>query len=200
MSQNIPPVMTPQQPYAAYPPPKRTNGLAIASLICGIVGCVPLITSLAAVLLGILGLRKTKDPTVGGKGLAIAGLVLGLVGLAGWSLFGGGMYLAYNASKPARSVANQFAVDLSTGNLTAAAAATTGMATPELAAVAEQIKPWGTVTSTTFSSFNVSSNSGSPTTCHLTGVAIFSTAGAKTYDVQLIDQNGTYKVQSFDFK
>ena len=63
--------------YGGYQPPPRqeTNGLAIASLVFGIVGMViPLIPSVVGIILGILGLRKTKDPRVGGKGLAVAGI------------------------------------------------------------------------------------------------------------------------------
>ena len=60
------------------PGPQQTNGLAVASLICGIVSfCIPILGSIAAIVLGILGLGKTKDPRVGGKGMAITGIVLG---------------------------------------------------------------------------------------------------------------------------
>ena len=56
----------------------QTNGFAIASLICGILGCTG-IGAILAIVFGILGIQKTKDPRYGGKGLAIAGLVLGIV-------------------------------------------------------------------------------------------------------------------------
>lgn len=198
MSQNLPPGLPPQQ--HAYPPVKRTNGVAIASLVCGLLGCVPLITSLAAILLGILGMKKTKDPTVGGKGFAIAGLVLGIVGIAGWTLSGGAIYLGYSASKPARAVANQFAVDLSTGNTAAALAASAGMTTQQLDSVIQQIQPWGTVNSTTFTSFNIATTASTGTTCDLTGIAVFTNGGTKAYTVRLIKQGEAYKVQSFNFK
>jgi len=64
-------------PYGGYQPPPRqqTNGLAIASLVFGILGLfIPLLPSLVGIVLGIVGLTKTKDPRVGGKGLAIAGI------------------------------------------------------------------------------------------------------------------------------
>jgi prepilin-type processing-associated H-X9-DG protein len=61
-------------------PTSQANGLAIASLVVGIVSmCVPLI-GIVAIVLGALGMKKTKDPQVGGRGMAIAGLVLGIVG------------------------------------------------------------------------------------------------------------------------
>jgi predicted Zn finger-like uncharacterized protein/prepilin-type processing-associated H-X9-DG protein len=63
-----------------YPPPAaRTSGLAIASLILGILSfCVPVLGSLAAVGTGIGGLVGTRDRRAGGRGLAVAGLALGL--------------------------------------------------------------------------------------------------------------------------
>jgi len=65
---------------AMYPaPPARTSGLAIASLILGILSfCLPGVGSLAAVGTGIGGLVGTRERRASGRGLAIAGLVLGL--------------------------------------------------------------------------------------------------------------------------
>src|SRR5215813_5339276 len=90
-----PPQFPPQPgfgPPMPYPPQKQTNGLAIGSLVFGILGCVPVVTSLLAVILGFAGLRKARDPRYGGKGVAIAGLLLGLLGLVGWASAGGAAY------------------------------------------------------------------------------------------------------------
>ncbi len=60
--------------------PQRTNGLAIASLVSGVLGfVVPLVPGLLAIILGDFGLRKTRDPWVGGRCRAIALIVLGAV-------------------------------------------------------------------------------------------------------------------------
>lgn len=79
------------QPYGApYPTPMKSNGLAIASLICGIIALVfcwgylvlPLLAGIPAVITGHLALKKVKsDPTLGGKGLALTGLITGYVGI-----------------------------------------------------------------------------------------------------------------------
>lgn len=79
---------TPVEPTAVAQPvtPQPVNGLAVASLITGIVafisGWIPfwgLLVGIAAVVLGILGLKK-----IHGKGLAIAGISTGALGaLAG---------------------------------------------------------------------------------------------------------------------
>lgn len=56
---------------APYPPKPSTNGFAIASLILGILGGVPL-----SVIFGIIALNQIKRSRQGGRGMAIAGLVL----------------------------------------------------------------------------------------------------------------------------
>jgi len=66
----------------SYAPPAvpQGNGMATASLVCGIFLCFPP-ASLLAVIFGIIGLKRSKDAYVGGEGKAIAGLVLGALGL-----------------------------------------------------------------------------------------------------------------------
>jgi uncharacterized protein DUF4190 len=58
-----------------------TNGLAIASLVLGILW-IYWIGSILAVVFGHIALNQTKKTGQGGRGMAIAGLVLGYVGLA----------------------------------------------------------------------------------------------------------------------
>jgi type IV pilus assembly protein PilA len=62
-------------------PPKKTSGLAIASLVLGILGFITGITGLIALVLGILALRGINKSSgeVKGKGLAISGIILGIV-------------------------------------------------------------------------------------------------------------------------
>ena len=64
---------------------QRTSGYAIASLILGIAGFVviPVVPSILAVVFGRRAQEELRrDPTVGGDGLATAGIVLGWVALA----------------------------------------------------------------------------------------------------------------------
>lgn len=72
---------------AGVPPrPAKNNGMAVASLVLGLVGlplCFLFIPSLLAVIFGIVGLNQIKsDPSQSGRGLAIAGLTLGAVMIA----------------------------------------------------------------------------------------------------------------------
>jgi hypothetical protein len=65
-----------------------TNGLAVVSLVCGIVGmfgccCCPIrVASLAAIVCGHSSLAQMKSRLQAGKGLAIAGLVMGYLMIA----------------------------------------------------------------------------------------------------------------------
>jgi hypothetical protein len=78
----VPPQYVPYgQPYGYLP--TRTNGLAIASMVLGIL-CVYWITSILAVIFGHIALSQIKrsNGTQTGRGMAIAGLVLGYIWLA----------------------------------------------------------------------------------------------------------------------
>ncbi|WP_433172652.1 DUF4190 domain-containing protein [Actinoallomurus sp. CA-150999] len=59
---------------ASHRPPgsDKVNGLAIASLITGLIGCI----SLVGAILGVIALRQIKERGERGRGLAIAGIVL----------------------------------------------------------------------------------------------------------------------------
>ena len=69
--------------YPPYPQPSRpTSGWATAGLIFGILGfCLPIIGSLLGIVLGIIGITKTRDNRAGGRGMAVAGLILGIISL-----------------------------------------------------------------------------------------------------------------------
>lgn len=64
---------------------QKSSGLAIASMVCGIVGLVlsccvpylPLILGIVGLVLGVVSLRKQA----GGKGMAIAGVVCSIITL-----------------------------------------------------------------------------------------------------------------------
>ncbi|HWC36255.1 MAG TPA: DUF4190 domain-containing protein [Mycobacteriales bacterium] len=72
-------------PYGG-PPSSGTNGLAIASLVLGILWLSG-IGSLLAVIFGHVSKRQIQERNEGGNGLATAGLILGYIGLAGAFFF-----------------------------------------------------------------------------------------------------------------
>ena len=92
--QQFPPAGTPPQfsqgvpPYpAGGAPPATSNGLATAALVVGLIGllCLGFLAGIPAVILGYLGLQKSKEIGDIGKGQAIAGIILGAVAIA-WSV------------------------------------------------------------------------------------------------------------------
>ncbi|MGH3405628.1 MAG: DUF1707 and DUF4190 domain-containing protein [Streptosporangiaceae bacterium] len=69
--------------YAPMPyPPRPTNQLAIAALVCG---CAQLffsvLTGIPAVILGHIARRQIRETGENGDGMALAGLILGYVGI-----------------------------------------------------------------------------------------------------------------------
>jgi hypothetical protein len=77
----------PYYPYPAQPAP-RNSGMAVASLVLGLVGLFVSwftfgIPSILAVIFGHIGISQTRpDRGLSGRGMAIAGLVLGYIVVA----------------------------------------------------------------------------------------------------------------------
>ncbi|HWL78929.1 DUF4190 domain-containing protein [Microbacterium sp.] len=69
--------------YAGGYPQRRTNSLAIVSLIAGIAGLtlVPFIGSIVGVITGHMSLSQLKTSGEEGRGIALGGLITGYVGL-----------------------------------------------------------------------------------------------------------------------
>ena len=201
MTPGVPPGAPQPAAYTMAPAGKRGNGAAVTSLIMGILFCVPFLTSFLAIIFGLVGWRKTRDPQVGGKGMAIAGLLLGLLGFFGWITItaagGYGIYAAWKHGEPARAVARQFAKDLSAGNIDAAKAQTTDrISRDELVKAAESLKAVGTVQDTTLISFNYANKNG-VTTFDLAGAATFPNNKSLPYMIHLVQEGGAFKVDGF---
>lgn len=76
-----PPAYGQQPPYPyPYPPARPTNGMAIASMVLGIVW-VYWIGSILALIFGYLALKEIRRSGQAGEGMAIAGIVLGWIGV-----------------------------------------------------------------------------------------------------------------------
>ncbi len=84
-----------QQPYPyGGPPPgyhhglpiRRNNGMAIASMVLGIVW-IYWIGSVLALVFGFIAKKQIRETGEGGSGMATAGIVLGAIGMVTLSLF-----------------------------------------------------------------------------------------------------------------
>jgi Domain of unknown function (DUF4190) len=82
--QPYPPYQGPYPPYQgsypAYPAALSTNGLAIASLVCGVGTFVIGLSFIPAIICGHIARRQIRQTGEQGGGLALAGLILGYVG------------------------------------------------------------------------------------------------------------------------
>ncbi len=68
---------------AGDPGQQKTSGLAIGSLVCSLICCVP-VTTIPGILLGIGAMVSIgNNPARKGKGLAVAGILLGAIFTAG---------------------------------------------------------------------------------------------------------------------
>ncbi len=66
----------------------RTSGLAVASLVLGIIGLLINLLGVLAIIFGAISLGQiNREPELKGKGMAIAGLVLGIIVVVIWILF-----------------------------------------------------------------------------------------------------------------
>jgi len=180
--------------------PPKTSGAAIASLVCGILGCIPFVTSLLAVILGIVGIKQTSNPQRTGRGLAIGGLILGLIGILGWSSFGAiGLWGWSKGKEMAGNTAKPFVQAIVEGDYAKASAHST-MTEEQMTALHEQIKGWGNVNTMSVSSINAEKNAGTPGRVTMSGKANFATAGTKEFDVELDSSQGVFKVNDISFK
>lgn len=203
MSQAPPPPSMNPYPSAGFPQPPKTNGFAVGSLICGIVGCLQ-ITSLAAIILGVLGVKKSKEPGTGGKGMAIAGIVLGIL----WIVISIGLgiagYAGYKTVKgyvlePTQQVGQHFLNSLESGDTATAGNYTTGeFSTDQLSKISSQVKSYGH-----FKNFSLNQieavPSGNRTGFRIGGVANFegTSKGFHAVVVGNIKDPSSFRIESF---
>ena len=143
------------QPFQSLPPqPRSANPAAIISLITGILMCVPGM-GLIALITGAIGLAKTKDPSVGGKGLAIAGLILGILGclvtFGEVGVFVAGRRAIHAAvNGPAHAIAKQFVADVAAGDPAKVQAdCDSAVRAEKLDALVAEAKDWGALNDST---------------------------------------------------
>jgi hypothetical protein len=75
----------PQYPHPYYTQPRTTNGLAIASMVLGILW-IYWVGSVLALIFGYVARRQIRERNQSGGGMATAGIVLGWIGVATFCL------------------------------------------------------------------------------------------------------------------
>ncbi|WP_260470943.1 DUF4190 domain-containing protein, partial [Streptomyces sp. RP5T] len=103
-----PPYPTWGQGYSPYARPSSVNGLAVASLVLGVLCCFPAV----GLVLGVIALAQIRKKGQSGKGLAIAGSILSSLGLALWvtALATGGFSDAWEGFKKGATEGAAFSV------------------------------------------------------------------------------------------
>lgn len=113
---------TPRLIMLSQPPPnfpsslKKTSGLAITSLVCGIISFVlPVLPAIVAIICGYLSRSriKTSNGSLVGKRMALAGLICGYVSLVLITVIVCGAVYSFNGSK--RVKAEEIAIEISRG-------------------------------------------------------------------------------------
>lgn len=192
------PIGVPQQQQQRQQPGSLTNGWAIASLVSGLLGCVPYVMGAIAVVTGIVGLKKTSDPRYTGRSMAIGGIVLGSLSLVFWLFFAGAIMSFFEATKEQRELARNFVQMVSAGAVDAAmerVASTMGRGQVEQ--LAAQMQEWGPYQDLTSHGTSLSYENG-VTTCQLTGTATFA-SGDYSFAMTLIKEGDTWKVSRLVF-
>jgi hypothetical protein len=108
VTQQAPTPSDPQGPYAGpplYRPVPSRDGPSIASVVCGaiailigwipVVGLIGLVVAVAAVVTGIIGVRRPGERVLAIVGLVCGGLVI-LLWIGGILLFVTGLYLHFS--------------------------------------------------------------------------------------------------------
>jgi hypothetical protein len=181
--------------------PARTSGAAIASLICGILLCIPVLTQLLAIILGFVGIKSAGRPGVSGKGMAITGLVLGLLGLLGWAGFGATIYYGWQQAKVQMAQQAQPFVNAIAAGDVEKAKQFTSIGEAELTSLKDQMSGWGPVTSMSMSGFNFQKSAERPNSLVVNGNATFQNAGTKEFEIVLdTSQTGQFKIIGVHFK
>jgi hypothetical protein len=169
---------------------------SLAGFACGIFLIVPFLAGIAAVALGVMGLRETREPRMRGRRLAMAAIALGLVNIVGWSAYA--VFIS-RISAPGRMVAHRFVTELNQDRTSDALQDCTGnISETRLHAAADQLQQWGGAKSVAVLYINSETANG-VTTGSVRG-SIHTPGGEHSFLLHTIGQDGVWKVGDFSFQ
>jgi hypothetical protein len=188
------------QPYDATPRTRQSK-TALTGFIISLFFCIPVLPSLTGTVLGFVGIRKTSDPLLAGRGLAIAALVIGIVGLLGWSAIGYGSWRFYVNSEQPRLAARAFIEDVAAGDVAAAQAkALPAMPLEDLRQGVEHLQTKGTLSEINVLQLHSSWNNG-VTNWTFGGQLNWVDGSSSAFEIVLRDApDDTWLVQTFWFE
>jgi hypothetical protein len=181
-----------------FPAPSRLSAASVTSLVCGLIFCIPFVTGLVAIVTGAVGISVTSNPSVRGRGMAIAGLILGIIGLGLWGLLGLGTYNVFRGSTPSRLFAQTYIADLAAGRIDRCEQNSSSNVTQQnLQDDYSQLKSWGTVQNSMV--FPIArTEHGGAVTFDMMGACMFS-GKQHRFQMTVTDASGTLKVDSFQW-
>lgn len=172
--------------------PSKLSKSALCSLICGILGCIPFVTSILAILLGIVGFIVTGKPGIRGRWMAVVGVILAVIGIGFWSTAGLGMLAFWKAGSALTAPghgARDFIRAVDSGD-DAAAKELSVMNDADLAAAKAAIKAQGGFVDSTFNGINVENGD-----TKVSGTGDFKT-GTRTISAEVVKIGDKWKVKS----
>ena len=132
-----------------------------------------------------------------GRGLAVAGLTLGILGVVIWTGIGGLASFVVIASSAPRAALHDFADNIGSGNVVAAAAECDAVITPaQLDGLRTYIVPFGTYIGLTCTGANIRATSAGET-CELSGRIRFSSGNHFFNAVLIKNATGIWKMYAF---
>jgi len=181
-------------------PQNAARGWSIASaasLACGIFLIVPYFAGLAAVGLGIVGIRQANEFDMRGRRLAIAGVILGLLNIFGWT---GYFKLIGEISGPGRTVAHHFIDDLNSADPAKAQRECLGnIQIDRLTEAANRVKGWGGVKSVAV--FYITSETVNGITTGSVRGTLRTPGGEHGFQLQTVsDDESNWKVRDFSLQ
>jgi hypothetical protein len=179
---------------------QKPNAPALISLILGLAGCIlPFVGGIAAIWLAITGIRRTKDPAVGGKGLAIAGLIFGILSTLLWVMAIFGLYLEHSNDLAARPSAQAFLSQMANDRPDQALATTDEMTVEELETLyADHFENWGPLQGVDWSgtAFDTDTPTGTDRAL-VRGMAQFQN-GRQKVSIVMHRRGGAWRVEKFE--
>lgn len=184
--------------------PARRSGAAVASLVFGLLLCVPFVTGLLAIVTGLVGLGATRAGGRTGRGLATVGLILGVLNLVTWGAATPKMIAlgksAYTQVTAQNDIARQFFRDLSAGDVAAAAGKChSTMPREALEQGAQTLQSWGALQDVTVSSVNVQSSTSTGDSWLIQGTAKYA-SGDRNFKVEFGKENGKWVIVEYNLK